>query len=397
VSAPLPATVLLQRIMAEMQLLDDAQRRVMAKGPGAAWLESVAGARLRQMVEKAHTELKALEEGIERYGVDAARLEKMAELQKATNRVASECLALALGSLARFHKLDGGACEQADLFIRELAGRVNEGFARPTVPGGEELLHQAADVIRRRVPDNGLWDLPIMAHEFGHLVASGLKIYDGVGDTALEPIKAFLEGFTGRRRQQVTELCCDVFATFALGPSYPCTLVLCRLDPTAPAVAKEDDTHPGPASRVHACLWTLRKLQGKTKFAGPYDTVIWQLKTAWEEFQQGAKEEARLDKEARGALGAELSGCWATLHGNLASVRYRWSGSVRDLAEELKDPEAEPALAERSAADVLNAAWMVRLDAWSDGVAAPAGLERRARRLLEAALGRVAAGQAKER
>lgn len=385
-SAPQPATVLLGRIEGEQQRLRHTEGVVLRAGPGAGWLEKIAGDRLRALIGNARTRLETLKRDIQRSGVTRERLTKMAELQQATDRVTSECLALALGALARHFEVDAGACDQADLLIRELAGRVDRRFARPTVPGEEEFLHRAADVVRRRVPDNGLWDLPIMAHEFGHVVASGLQTYDAVGDQVLRPVETFLAGFDGLRRQQVTELFCDVFATFALGPSYPCALVLHRLDPTARAVVDETATHPGDASRVYACLWTLRRMQGSTKIAGPYDRVLWQLDTAWQELQRDAPDHARLNDEARGALRSDLAGCWVALRDNLGTVGYQWSGRVRDLVEELEDSGAAPAPAGYSAPDVLNAAWTVRLDAWSGGALPPEDLESHVRGLLQAAL-----------
>ena len=385
-NAPPPATVLVERIERERQRLCTAEHVVLRRGPGADWLEDVAGPRLRMVIGNTRTRLDALSRAIERSGVDSGRLRDMAEVQHAIDRVTSECLALALGALARHFEIDEGACEQADLLIRELAERIDRDLARPTVPGEAEFLHRAADVIRRRVPDNEFWDLPIMAHEFGHVVASGPRLYDAVGDHVIEPVKTFLAGFDGYRRQQATELFCDVFATFAMGPSYPCTLVLHRLDPSAPAVADQNATHPGDAARVHACLWTLRQMQGRTRYAGPYDGVHYQLETAWQELQRDAPAEARLTDAARGALGADLAGCWVVLSDNLGVVRYQWSGRVRELADALENRRAAPVPVGYSAPDVLNAAWMVRLDRWSGNVPLPDGFEFHVRWLLDSAL-----------
>ncbi len=385
-STPQPATVLLGRIERERQRLHTAEDVVLKAGPSARWLEEVAGDRLRALIGDVYARLDKLEREIRCRGVNQQRLEKVPELQQATDRVTSECLALAVGALARHFQVDAGACEEADLLIRELAGHIDRRFVRPTVPGEAELLHRAADVIRRRVPDNGLWDLPIMAHEFGHVVASGLQAYDAVGDQVRRPVETFLAQFVGFERQRTTELFCDVFATFALGPSYPCALVLDRLNPAATAVAGESATHPSDAARVHACLCTLQEMQDPTWIAAPYEKVVWQLETAWRELQRDAPDDARMTDDARGALKAKLAGCLVALRENLSTVGYQWSGRVRDLVDALKNGRAAPEPADYSAPDVLNAAWMVRLDTWSDGVPLPVGLEAQARRLLMAAL-----------
>jgi hypothetical protein len=384
VSAPSPATVVLERVQGELRRLRDTQRALLEVGPAKDRLRAMAGDRLVPLVGDVRGRLEHLERGVRAGGVTRERLMKLADLQRAVDRVTSECLALALGALARQFELDDGACDEADLFIRDLASRIDGRFARPTVPSDAEHLHRAADVIRRRVPDLGLWDLPVMAHEFGHLVASGLTAYDAIGDQVLRPVESLLDRFADSRRQQVTELFCDVFATFSLGPSYPCSLVMHRLDPTARAVAPDAASHPGDAARVEGCLRTLERMSGGST---PLARVHWQLGTVWRELQGAAPSEALLDEAALGKIRSELSACWAVLDERLSVLRYRWSDGVRDLVDELARQAGERAPAGYSAADVLNAAWVVRLDAWADGRPVPDHLEIRARRLLHRALG----------
>jgi len=391
--SPQPATVLLGRIQLEQQRLNKVHEAVPSEGLAGALLDQLAGDRIRALLTDAQQELKKLARDVTRSGVTSPRLTTMANLQTATDRVLSEYLALALGAMARAANADLGACDEADRFIQELAGRIDRRFARPTVPGDHEHLHRAADVVRRRVPDHGLWDLPVMAHEFGHVVVSGLQAYDAVHDTIRRPVEPWLQRFTGPQRQQATELFCDVFATYALGPSYPCTLVLHRLDPTASAVAEQTSTHPGDASRVYACLWTLRKMQDGQK--GPYSRFLGRLSAAWQALQDGAEQRARVDKQAERALISDLSACWVTLEKNLGSVRYEWSASVRDLVGVLEGGKTVPDSGDYSSADVLNAAWFVRLDAWSSGSHLRDECEQDARSLLQAAWERQRSGDAR--
>lgn len=383
-TGPQPATVLLGRIQLEEQRLLDVQRVIASNESAAALVDQIAGDRIRALLTDMRQQWRKLAHDVTRAGVTRSRLCRMAKLQGATDRVVSECLALTLGALARAAAADLGACEEADRFIVEMAGRIDRRFARPTVPAGQEYLHRAADVVRRRTPDHGLWDLPVMAHEFGHVVASGLQAYDAVHDTVQRPVESWLQRFTGQQRQQATELFCDVFATYALGPSYPCTLVLDRLDPTARAVAAPDATHPGDASRVFACCWTLRRMDD-AQTASAYGLYLKPLEAAWQAMQQDADQEAVLDEQAQGRLRTELAACWATLEETLGSARYEWSPSVRDLVEVLELRKAEPSLDGYTSADVLNAMWLVRLEALSGGVAPRSGLEQDARSLLQAA------------
>ena len=120
--------------------------------------------------------------------------------------------------------------------------------------------------------------------------------------------------------------------------------------------------------------------------ARPDDWALWQLEMTWQELQRDVPDHARLTDAARAALGADLAGCWVALEDNLGTIRYQWSGWVHDLVDELEDRRRAPIPVNYSGPDVLNAAWMVRLDRWSRGVPLPVGLESQARRLLKAAL-----------
>jgi hypothetical protein len=382
VTAPQPASILLGRIALEQRRLERARSTLVGAGPAAVRLESMAGDRLRTLLGDMDRRWADLARAVGRGDVDAARLGRLDSLQRATDRVLSEALALSLGALAREFALDDGVCDDADLLIRELAGRIDRRFARPTVPGEQEVLHRASDVVRCRVPGHGLWDLPVMAHEFGHLVVAGLQPYDAVGDQVRRPVDAWLAQFDGPRRSRAEELFCDMFATYALGPSYVCGLVLHRLDPSAPPSPAADATHPSPAARVHACLWTLRRLQHeRDTLAGPYDRVLTLLTAAWDALQPPS---GRLTEADRGALGPDVAACWTQLEQHLGTVRYGWSGHVRALVTELE--RGEPAPAGYGPADVLNAAWISRLESWPPEEPGATQLEADALKLLRRTL-----------
>jgi hypothetical protein len=372
-------TVLHGRVALEKQRIADA-RRLVSAGPGADELRRIAGDRLGTMLRDVETRLDRLAGRVAAGDAGPDRMSTLTELQTATDRVCAEVLTLALGALARAAGVDHGMCGQADTLIRELADRVDRRFARPTVPGSQEQLHRAADVVRQRAPGHGLWDLPVMAHEFGHVVATGLQAYDAVNDQVWRPVESWLSEYDGARRQQVTELFCDVFATYALGPSYPCTLLLHRLDPAGRAVAAAGDTHPGDPSRAYACLWTLRRMHGDG--SPPYARQLRQLTTAWAELQRDVPSWARLTDDQRATVHGDLAGCWGPLDEALGSLRFEWSPRIRDLVAHLTDPRTAAPPDGHSTADLLNAAWIVRLEAWSSGAEAPADLEKCAQALL---------------
>jgi hypothetical protein len=250
------------------------------------------------------------------------------------------------------------------------------------MPGDDEAVHRATDVIHRRVPDHGLWDLPVMAHEFGHVAAAGLASWDARGNQVLRPVDSWLDQFHGQQRSQATELFCDVFATYSMGPSYLCALVFHRLSPVADAQAASADSHPGDPSRVYACQWTLHRMRGSEVELHPFDRPCILARTAWESMQATAPRSAQLTKEMQADLNTQLVGCWVAVTTNLSSLAYEWSWIIRDLVSYLEEPVAPDMPDGFSPADALNAAWLVRLSTWFDRSAQPGDMEDRARRLI---------------
>jgi hypothetical protein len=357
VSSPAQA-VLDERLRVERQRLEGL-RRLRTTGPAAELVADLAGDRLNAT----ESDLRALVDRAER-PLPAAQLRqrvtRVVEVQAAADRVGTESLALTVGALARHFGLDAGACAQADGLIAWLAGKIDRRYRRPTVPGGQELLHRGADVIRRRVPDYGVWDLPVMAHELGHVVAAGLRPWDPRADQVLKPVEDWLSRFDGAARQQAGELFSDVFATYVLGPSYPCAMIVHRLDPHAAATADPLASHPGDASRAHACLWTMRQMRGGGALHA-YDDVIAKLDAVWKDLQSGADDCAILSPAARAQLNTELAGCWAAMTSHLGALAYEWSSGVWDLVARLT--ETAGVLPEQvTPADVLNAAWLAKLE-----------------------------------
>lgn len=382
-SGVLPATVVLERIGLEKGRLANACRTLLVAGPAAARLESMGGERLRALLSSVSSDLDGLAAAVRRHGVDEPRLAKLRDLHVASDRVLSELLAMAVGALAREFAMDNGGCEEADRFIRQMAGRIDRRLARPTVPASQEYVHRAADVVRRRIPDHGLWDLPVMAHEFGHVVVTGLQPYDAIGDQLRRPAEDWLRGRVGMARRRAEELFCDMFATFATGPAYACCLVLHRMDPASPATPEIDSTHPSDAQRVHACLRTLHRM-GRGGPEGWYEETVWHLERAWTALQRAAPESARLADTQLAEVNTDVAACWAILVQDLAAVRLPSATHVDDLVDELKTGvPADPGF---SAVDVLNAAWVERLEAWSAGGPLADAVTTRAGQLLSVAL-----------
>jgi hypothetical protein len=327
-------------------------------------------------------ELEKLAERSRRYGVNQNRLENLTKLTKATDRVVREAFALATGTLARGRGLDGGACAEADRLIAELAEIVDKRLARPTVPGDAEFLHRAADVIRRRLPDHGVWDLPVMAHEFGHVLVAHLQLYDPINDQVLNLGNTVLGGWPGYSDVQGQELFCDLLATYAMGPCYACTMLLHRLDPLAAITPDPAAPHPPDATRAAVVLEVLALLTRGEPADSRYRMTYSQLSAAWGELLEQVPEMPRHMLEQADSVRTQVRVVLNFLDQKLKPLRYSWpSAGIRELAAALKENRPPGTGIDYRIRDVLNAAWRLRLSA-IPGNPLPAHVEARARTLI---------------
>jgi hypothetical protein len=136
-----------------------------------------------------------------------------------------------------------------------------------------------------RFPFDGIWELPIAAHEFGHYVAPRLR--EGT------PGGSEQSGFVTFRKEYLTEhlelgevwesyleeLFADVFATYTVGPAFAFACLLLRFDPADPGT--DGVQHPSYARRTHAILYTLALMNNEANTAGHFKDVIEGLRECW--------------------------------------------------------------------------------------------------------------------
>ena len=299
--------------------------------------------------------------------------EKFRRIQAECKPLFRECLSFIQGALARKAGIDYGLCEIADALLIHLSERSDVPWRRFTILAEEEFYLSTAEIIRLRFPDSSIWNLPTAAHEFGHFVGPELK--KDLGSRFQYPFQEML----AQANQNPPELWphkskdwyylheqfADVFATAALGPSFACTMILLRLDPTL--AYTEDFTHPSAAKRVHAMLWTLGEMnEAEPGVWKPYRGVIDRLRNVWRESLQAVDQSESLPDAEAVTLETRIRELYNLLRSRIPSVIYtieQWRQAEKQ-AEELKlEKEAAPArrLPEATLRDVLNAAWLRRL------------------------------------
>lgn len=371
-------SILLDRIQALRQELDRAKRAVEQINP--KWGDPIRGDLLSEFKGK-RDDLKNLAQAVRKAQSDAALSQSWKSFQKTREEckpLFEECLALAQGSLVRTAGLDEGLCEIADALLHDFSNRIASiSWDRFTVLGTEEFFRKLAQVIRVRFPEASIWSLPVAAHEFGHFVAPLLKAEDRTG-TEFWPVKAVLERLERqeslRDRFYVEELFADLFATYVLGPAYPCTCMLLRWDPWTAHM--DGDEHPSDAKRVYWILKVLEEMdENKGGLRPTYERIITKLRQSWRSSlkligQPQSLEEYLAAEENGGDIMQQLDEWFRELYGavaenkKMADVRFRerhWIQAQR-MSDEMRERAPLVARDEHTLAVVLNAAWWCRTE-----------------------------------
>ena len=303
-----------------------------------------------------------LEELAGRVGPDSATEDRWRELQFLTKEAEAqlaESLGFLEGALIRRSGLDGGICRIADWLLDELSASTGIGWVRLTILAAEESYAQRAGIIHLRFPEFTVWALPLAAHEFGHVVAQELREMRADGSFDYPVTSEITSAGSGAAHQR--ELFADIFATYALGPAYPCTAILLRFSPTRGASPDADDQHPNDGKRVSAMLKTLRWLSRRADpVTRPYDGIAAALETTWTTALRATGADD-LDEEALDKVAYWVEVVYLPLlNKELEDARYGGWGAALELARRL-DQRHDGAMGVPRIADVLNAAWRARL------------------------------------
>lgn len=301
-------------------------------------------------------------------------------LRKARNdngHLLDECLAFVQGALARRAGVDGGLCRLADMVLQEISDRTDIPWRRLTIPADAEFTQLSTEIIRLHFSDVGIWRLPLMAHEFGHLAVGHLEVSSG-GLVRRKPLLDFAVN-SPASTVKLHEVCSDLFGVYVLGPAFACNAILLEFDPSSDDDEKADAKHPSDAKREYMIVKALRRLDDPANpFNTPFTSLATSLSEIWELERQAAGKKAVVPANTA-LLDTWVESVWMILSDNLPAARYgrdatAWMRTM-SLADSMSGNGADGAASDPRTAiiDVLNAAWWARM-----GGGASASLDRRA-------------------
>jgi hypothetical protein len=276
----------------------------------------------------------------------------LAKLEREALDLFRECLAFLEGASIRASGIDGGICQIADSMLYNLSRANDLGWERFTLVAVGEFFSTRSGIVRLRFTDTRIWNLPVATHEFGHYV-SGLPAFSDFQTTAANAARK-----DSRFGSHLGELFSDLFATYAMGPSYFLNCALLRFGLSN--AADESTTHPSSSQRVWWMAATLAKMdEGSVRPI--YADVISEVKDLWEHGLALANQ-PQLPEGEISRLRQWLVDLYDLVDSRLPNAKYgRWY-RAQDMLQSFQNGDGEPDLRDDdSIPDILNAVWLYRL------------------------------------
>jgi hypothetical protein len=275
-----------------------------------------------------------------------------------------ECMSLQQGTMERQAGLDDGICDIADAVLEYLCRLADIGWRRFTVLGSEYLTERTG-VVRVRFPSASIWDLLLLAHEFGHVIEHDIRADDDDG-SKFEVLAQFLNKSTQGAQQHafLREHYADILATYAVGPMFGWAVISQQFDPISAFDPEGDlDAHPSAAKRMHVIFRTLELMDGDEPGLLRYGGERARMIQLWEAMLAAAGcKPGGLQRKTISQLDRDQAGMFRVVSEHLPMLRYSGWDRARTLAEQVRASDAPPEPGPSvTIIDALNAAWMVRL------------------------------------
>jgi hypothetical protein len=283
-------------------------------------------------------------------------------IQKRCEKVVRECFAFLLGLAARTEGLDGapdtdaGLCHLADALVFELRDSAQGEWWGLTIPGEEEFVAEMAHIIRVRWADVSIWNLPVVAHEFGHLVAQNFK----APDSDRRPLKEILDRHGAPDHPKLNEYFADLFAVYSLGFCYGCCCLLLRFNPRT--AFDEPKDHPSEAKRAHFILKVLDDQASKDPVQAAPALTVELLRKGWLGLLDEAGYDPAADAKAKVEAEARFVEFRPLLQQFQVGLAYRGWLRAQGLYIRLRDDDTPKPAPGDTRRDVLNGAWLSRID-----------------------------------
>ncbi|MGH9277691.1 MAG: hypothetical protein ACRD12_06235 [Acidimicrobiales bacterium] len=287
----------------------------------------------------------------------AERWSELDAIAKRLDAAAADLLPVAQGALARAAGVDRGVCALAEELVAFISGRT-VGGERVVVPAAADHTSTGAWVIGLAMHEEGVWSLPVVAHELSHVAAMDLRDHGGQllakalieggwrDDPSLPVLPAGAPGPLPFGR--ASELFADLFGAYCVGPAYAAALMARSV--AVGAWAGHGD-HPPDAARLRAVL---RLLEGHPAgWVSDFVRSDWKasLRAAGEVYSPVTATTAAVDGFTRRAV--------EVLDLTASRARFEGGDAVLEVGQDLRKGTPPPPDADLRT--VINGAWGERV------------------------------------
>ncbi len=313
-----------------------------------------------------------------------------AAIYRKSRWISQECLEFIAGLAFRDKKLDEQICQIADALIESYAEASGKEPSLAVPSSQESLSRTLGRIVRLRFPEWTIWTLPLVAHEYGHVVIPDvldhsrfcagelpalMAQYPGGAPPGAAP--ATPEESRKRAESYLIEFMADAFATYIMGPAYPCAAILLRFDPRA---GEGQENSPIDLDRARVVLRILGSMSQAAGAISGYAFAISYLSDRWDEAVRRANPTGAATTRGGGSRDIYLDGLADRIlrhfHRNLPAANYPhgnprdgWQVAQRwatiwgnELAKKARRLTAQLDATSDNLRDVMNAAWVCRLD-----------------------------------
>jgi len=273
----------------------------------------------------------------------------------------AEVLALLYGARSRSqtapHVL---LADIADRLMDELSSKLQAvAWKRFTYESEGEAFVGNTQVIRLRFPTKDIWNLPVSVHEFGHFLASQIR----VPNQAVYFANVLRTGDDVRKDKDWyyrNEFFADAVAAYAIGPAYGYTCLLVRFNPVR-AWSETDFKHPPDGQRAELILQMLERMNAEPDSKGQFEGPMQKLREFWTASLRASGRPVDTPDDQKKAIKSQVDEIYdLILKPQARHLRYN------TLPEAIKGQQLlkgnTPNIAKPLAlTDLLNAAWRERL------------------------------------
>jgi hypothetical protein len=369
--------ILLNRIDILDAELQEARRRLEAVKIPASIVKRV-GPELIDAIEGLHGKIAEARGAVAAIGTEdtpeaKSRLKtawmKFDGLQVSGERQLSEVLALLHGARSRNATgQEGVLAEIADRLMDELSAEMQAiAWKRFTFEAEGEAFAGNTQIIRLRFPLKDIWNLPVAVHEFGHFLASQIKV-PKTAERLGNALAADDDTARDKRWYYLNEFFADGAAAYALGPAYGYTCLLVRFNPVR-AWSETDSIHPPDGQRAELILQMLGRMDQEPDNGKQFEGPIQRLREFWTASLAAAGRSTGMPENQMN----ELNGLVDEMYGEILKpagrhLRYKGLQEAKKL-QGLLAGEAVAVPEKLAITDLLNAAWRVRLRPGADAAA----------------------------